>query len=84
MNQLDNFKNWLIANGAEILRGTSEYEILRFKTDRPGVSLVYQFFREKPGLSGRGGIAAHPQGCGFFAMDFHRLTKFTENTIICK
>ena len=44
----------------------------------------HRFFREKPGLSGRGGIAAHPQGCGFFAMDFHRLTKFTENTIICK
>lgn len=41
MNQLDNFKNWLIANGAEILRVTSECEILRFKTDRPGVSLVY-------------------------------------------
>lgn len=166
MNQLDNFKNWLIAKGAEILRVTSEYEILRFKTNRPGVSIIYfnkykvctltgesevawtafcsniswtagntnvkrrkckssvlyqtlkerdgdvcfycglalnrdfisiehllsinhggsnhQFFREKPGPSGRGGIAAHPQGCGFFAMDLHRLTKFTENTIICK
>mgnify|MGYP000886357655 CR=1 FL=1 len=48
MNQLDNFKNWLIANGAEIFRVTSECEILRFKTNRLGVSIVYIHEERKP------------------------------------
>lgn len=34
------FAKWLVANGAEVLAPTNQYELLRFRSER-GVSLVY-------------------------------------------
>jgi hypothetical protein len=31
VKQLDTFRNWLAANGAQVLEPTSEWEIVRFK-----------------------------------------------------
>lgn len=40
MKKLDAFKKWLVERGAELIVTTLEYEVLRFRTNRPGVSIV--------------------------------------------
>ena len=37
MQNIDNFKKWLINQGAEILLNTNEYELLRFKGNETGI-----------------------------------------------
>lgn len=36
------FKDWLTARGASVLSNTDEYEVLRFQTASPGVSVLYR------------------------------------------
>lgn len=39
--EVSNFQEWLRARGAEVLKPTNEYEVIRFKTSN-GVSVVYR------------------------------------------
>ena len=39
--RLERFKNWLVANGSEILAPTNEWEVLRFRGDR-GTAIIYR------------------------------------------
>ena len=40
--KIEAFRAWLAANGAEVFTGTNEFELVRFKTGKPGVSVIYR------------------------------------------
>jgi len=58
-NEMEKFKGWLIAQGAEMLQPTNEYEVLRFRC-RKGTGVIYE---SKRGLSVSGPLVMDAYAC---------------------